>query len=258
MQAYGPSFARVYNQKWVAFVQRTAPWLRFFYESMPIGQQNRALLDLCCGTGQLAFYFLEHGYTVTGVDLSEHMLHWARENNVQHVETGQAHFIQADVSDLAVDGQFGLVVSTFDALNHLPDQDALASCFRCVYPVLVPDGWFIFDLNTRGSLQRWNNISIEDDPEFMIVNRGLYDGQGDKAWIHVSGFMRYQGGQDGSPPLYERFQETVYNTIFDLQWVQQALREIGWSQVYCARITDLHTPIEEPEKENRAFVMAQK
>lgn len=257
MQAYGSSFARVYNKKWLAFAQRTAPWIRFFYETTPAGQQSRALLDVCCGAGHLAAYFLANGYTVTGIDLSEHMLRYARENNAAFAATGQARFIQADAAHFTIDGSYGLVTSTFDALNHLPDQAALRSCFACVYPVLLPGGWFIFDLNTRTALLRWNNITIDDDPECMIVNRGLYDEQSDKAWMHISGFIHTEDRAD-STPLYERFQETVYNIIFDLAWVQNTLREIGFSTVYAALVGDLHTPLEDPEKENRAFIVAQK
>ena len=69
MQAYNASFARIYNLRWASFAQNTAPRLRAFYEMTPVGQDNRSMLDLCCGTGQLALHFLDHGYRVTGRDM---------------------------------------------------------------------------------------------------------------------------------------------------------------------------------------------
>ena len=69
VQAYDAKFARVYNEKWIHFALGMAPGIRTFYESTPIGQSNRDLLDVCCGTGQLALHFLEHGYRVVGVDI---------------------------------------------------------------------------------------------------------------------------------------------------------------------------------------------
>jgi SAM-dependent methyltransferase len=119
MQAYGRVFARVYNLKWAGFAQRIAPKLLEYYARSAIGSVNRCVLDLCCGTGQIALYFLEHGCQVTGIDLSEHMLDYARENARAYLAGGQARFIQADASRLALAERFGLVVSTFDALNHL-------------------------------------------------------------------------------------------------------------------------------------------
>ncbi|MBE0697995.1 MAG: class I SAM-dependent methyltransferase, partial [Anaerolineaceae bacterium] len=68
MQAYGSSFARVYNLRWTAFSTQVAPRIRTYYESTPFGRENQHMLDLCCGTGQLALHFLDHGYQVTGLD----------------------------------------------------------------------------------------------------------------------------------------------------------------------------------------------
>jgi SAM-dependent methyltransferase len=252
MQAYGQAFARVYNKRWSFFAHRVAPEIADFYARTFIGQANRTVLDLCCGTGQLALYFLEHGYRVTGIDLSEHMLQYARENARAYMEEGQARFIQADASDFTLDEQFGLVVSTFDALNHLESHEALRKCFQSVFSVLVPEGVFIFDLNTRAGLLRWNNISVEDSKEGMIVTRGIYDGQGDRAYTKISGFIR------AANRLYERFEETVFNTVFDMAWVRDVLLETGWERAYCARIEDLASAVDEPEQESRTFFVALK
>ena len=80
MQAYGRVFARVYNMKWGGFANRVAPLILDFYQNTTIGQENKSVLDLCCGTGQLAVHFLDRGYRVTGIDSSENMLYYARES----------------------------------------------------------------------------------------------------------------------------------------------------------------------------------
>ena len=252
MQAYGRAFARVYNKRWTGFGHRVAPLLLEFYASTATGKANRSILDLCCGTGQLALHFLEQGYHVTGIDLSEHMLQYARENAYAYGESGQAQFVQADAARFSLDQQFGLVISTFDALNHLENQEALRACFQSVFAVLVEGGYFVFDLNTRRGLMRWNNISVDDSEEAMIVTRGFYDGQGDRAYTRISGFIRVASGQ------YERFEETVYNTVFDMVWVRDTLLRIGWRDVHFARLEALATPIAEPEKEGRVFFVAHK
>ncbi len=36
------------------------------------------------------------------------------------------------------------------------------------------------------------------------------------------------------------------------------LLEIGWKNAYCARVQDITTPIADPEKEGRVFVVASK
>jgi SAM-dependent methyltransferase len=252
MQSYGQTFARVYNKRWTFFAHRVAPFIADFYASTPLGQANRSVLDLCCGTGQLALALLERGYSVTGIDLSPHMLQYANENASAYVADGQARFIQADAADFALNQQFGLVVSTFDALNHLESQAALQNCLQSVFRVLAKGGHFIFDLNTRAGLLRWNNISVDDSQEAMIVTRGFYSGQGSRAYTRLSGFIRLPNG------LYERFEETVYNTVFDMAWVQAELLKAGWQSAHCARIDDLATTISDPEQEGRVFFVARK
>ena len=155
---YTAAFARVYNLRWNAFARSLAPQIQALYEDMSVAQcspGNKTLLDLCCGNGMLSQHFLQQGYRVIGLDLSDDMLHYARENNAETVQTGQARFVQGDAASFSFDERFGLVVSTYDALNHLPDGEALRSCFRCVSRVLLPGGLFVFDLNTREGLKRW-------------------------------------------------------------------------------------------------------
>jgi SAM-dependent methyltransferase len=252
MQAYGPAFARIYQQRWSGFAQQAAPQIFDFYTRTDVGRVNRAVLDLACGTGHLARALLDRGCRVTGLDLSAAMLDYARENTEAYIDSGQARFEQVDITRFAMADAFGLVVSTYDALNHLADFEALQSCFRSVYPLLVDDGWFIFDLNTRLGLQRWNNVSVEESDDAIIITRGVYDGRGDRAWTRLSGCLRVAGGK------YERFEETAFNSVYDLAEVQRALLEIGWASVHCARITDLSTPLDEPEREGRVFVVARK
>lgn len=252
MQGYSPGFARIYNMRWANFAQQLAPRLLTFYESTPVGEQNHKLLDLCCGTGQLALYFLDQGYQVTGLDLSEAMLEYARANTAPYLLTGQVHFVRGDASNFRLEERFGLVASTFDALNHLPDFDALQGSFRSVYPLLEEGGWFVFDLNTRLGLRRWNSISVEDSQELMLVTRSLYDESGGKACMRVSGFVSNGDG------LYERFEETAYEVAFDLMPVREALLVAGFQNVYFARSQDFSHPVEAPENEARIFIVAEK
>jgi SAM-dependent methyltransferase len=251
MQAYGPAFAYVYNLRWGDFARRIAPRLLDFYAHTPAGLARQPVLDLCCGTGQLALAFLQTGYPVTGLDLSEVMLAFAAQNTAEFVAARQARFVAGDAASYTLDQRFGLVVSTYDALNHLPDLAALRGCFAATRAVLGPRGHFIFDLNTRLGLRRWNTIHVDDSDEAVIIQRGVFDEQGDQAWVKISGFVR------GTTGAFERFDETVFNTVFDMVDVVRALREAGF-EAYPARIDDLAAPLADPEAEGRVFFVAQR
>jgi len=251
MQAYGPGFARVYNLKWATYATQLAPLIREFYETQQGEQADKHMLDLCCGAGHFAKLFLQQGYEVTGIDLSESMLYYARENNATYLELDKAEFVCADASDFSIEKHFDLVTSTYDSLNHLESEQKLFDCFECV--AQVNDGQFIFDLNTRAGLRHWSNIQIDDsDRDIILIRRGFYDEANGRALMKITGFSRRPDG------LYEDFEETVYNTAYDLKRVKEALHDVGYRNVHFARMRDLATPLSDPEKEGRVFVVASK
>lgn len=252
MQSYSDVFARVYNQKWHFYANRIAPLILEFYQSTSMGKHDKTLLDICCGTGQLSACFLEHGYRVVGLDLSEGMLRVARESLLSYMVAQQASFVQGDAADFSFQEKFGLAVSTFDALNHLPDMDALRGCFRSTWRVLRASGYFIFDLNTRQGLMNWNSISVDPGDEIFTLNRGVFDPDMEKAWTRITGFVRTPEG------LYQRFEQTVYNTVFDLAQVKEELEREGFKNCYFALGTALDTPIDAPEEIGKVFIVAQK
>lgn len=253
MQAYGASFAHIYNLRWGDFVRYYAPRILEYYENTPVGQENKTMLDLCCGAGHLALCFLEAGYRVTGIDLSPAMLQYAHQNTENYRESGQVTIIQADAADFVLPEPVGLVVSTYDSLNHLENFSCLKSCFRSVFNSLVDGGTFIFDLNTRAGLQaQWNNISVEDTEELTLITRSIFDEENKCALTRISGFIRKENG------LYTRFEETAFNTVFGMHAVRDGLMETGWKQVDFARGQNLNIPITDPENERRVFFIARK
>jgi SAM-dependent methyltransferase len=247
--SYTAPFAQAYNQRWTGFVALIGPKLLALHQEIcPHGE--RSLLDVCCGTGQLALQFLQAGYVVTGLDNSEPMLAHARINCASFVSSGEASFVLGDAADFSMASRFGLAVSTFDALNHLPGIDALLSCFACVHQHLLPGGMFAFDLNTVTGLRRWNNINVEDTQDAMIVNRGMYDEERRQGRIRISGFVRQESG------TWLRFDETFVENAWSIREVTSALLEAGFSAVYHARSADLTVPVSEPESEARIFFVA--
>ncbi len=250
LQAYGAEFASVYNQRWSAFSLRVAPRIRAYYESRSAQPDRRTLLDLCCGTGQLAAHFLEHGYRVVGVDASPSMLRLAEQNTRSYVQDGRATFLEADASQFTLNQRFDLIVSTFDALNHLPDEEALRACLTRVYD--VSDGMFIFDLNTRAGLMRWQGIHVDDGDDLVLITRGILDEESERAWMKITGFVRTAQGE------YRRFQQTAFNTVFEIERVRQMLLEIGWRHVHIASENALDEALEEPELQGRVFFVASK
>ena len=90
----------------------------------------------------------------------------------------------------------------------------------------------------------------DTDDAVFIVNRGIYDDHADRAWARITGFVRAAEGQ------FERFDETAFNSVFDLDRVRQMLLDMGWQRVHIAAAADLASPVRDPESLGRAFFVA--
>jgi SAM-dependent methyltransferase len=111
---------------------------------------GRAVLDLCCGHGNLTAALQDAGAIVTGVDFSRAMIARARSR------VPEAIFVEADAADLPFeDGAFDAVACNV-GLGHLPNPAAaLAEIAR----VLRPGG--------IAALTTWREP--EASPTFQII-----------------------------------------------------------------------------------------
>lgn len=243
------AWARYYARHGTSFAAMAAPRIRALYEATRGDDAERSVLDVCCGQGTLAGHFLERGYRVTGIDLSEPMLAVARQNLRGYLRSGQARLIRADAASFSVGDRFGLATCTFDSLNMLQGSAALASCLASVRRAVVPGGMFVFDLMTRrGFWQDYNSILVRDTEDELYILNSVYDGA-EKAAARMTGFVR-----DGD--RWERFEEFRTPTLFLAPAVVAALHEAGWARVWMASVGDLGRPVADPEQFDRIFFVA--
>ncbi|NEP60334.1 MAG: class I SAM-dependent methyltransferase [Symploca sp. SIO2G7] len=120
---------------------------------LPHLPKEAQIFDLCCGTGQITQQLITRGYQVIGLDGSEEMLHYAREN------APNAQFILGDARSFELPSTFDAAICTDSALNHIMSLEELKSVFRNVYTALKEDGLFLFDL---GLEKRYSNIPVNE------------------------------------------------------------------------------------------------
>jgi len=130
-----PAAARLYNR--VTRMPHLRCLQRYFAGYAVRGRQNARVLDVGCGSGQLAIALARRRQVraVTGIDVSDTQLHLAREN-AERVGVN-ANFLVADAAELPFpDASFDVVVSTL-SLHHWerPEQ-----ALREIRRVLAPGG----------------------------------------------------------------------------------------------------------------------
>jgi SAM-dependent methyltransferase len=215
--SYDP-FAWIYNRHWGnSFFPIALPILdNLILSKLP---RNIRILDLCCGTGQLAQKLSVLGYRVTGLDGSPEMLGYARKN------APGVEFLQADARNFKIRKKYHAVVSAFDSLNHIMKTGELATVFQCVYNALRHDGYFIFDLNTEaGYLDDWQgDFSIIED-DLVCAVQSSYNKQARLATFDATVFKLSDGN-------WYRNDILIYQKYHSPDRVRSALIKAGFTGI---------------------------
>jgi SAM-dependent methyltransferase len=178
------------------------------------------LLDLCCGTGQLAAALTLRGYAVTGLDDSTEMLRYARRN------APAAEFVHADARRFRLPQRFDAVVSTFDSLNHFLSLEDLSAVFRQTRQALAPSGWFLFDMNVeRGFLSHWRDYFAIVEENEVCVLRGEYDAEQKLGRYDITMFRR-------RGRAWQRTDTTVSERCYEPEEIMRELKQAGFDDLH--------------------------
>lgn len=122
-----------------------------FIEEQFGADKSKNILELGCGTGNYLKIFLEKGYNIMGVDLSEEMLEVAREKC-------DCELLQGDIRDFKIDKKFDVILIMFDVLSYVNDNEGVVKTLENVREHLNEGGQLIF--------QVWNGLGVlYDKPE---------------------------------------------------------------------------------------------
>ncbi|MBN2093534.1 class I SAM-dependent methyltransferase [candidate division KSB1 bacterium] len=129
--------ARVYHEMYQSIFDYAADF-RFFDEYLK-KYHCHSILELGCGSGNLAPYFIKNGYAYTGLDLAEEMLQIARNLYPQ------VDFIQGDMRAFCVNLAFDAVIISGRSFTYMTTNDDVFNALKSIHFCLKPDGILIFD-----------------------------------------------------------------------------------------------------------------
>lgn len=118
-----------------------------FYVELARSAGHR-VLELACGTGQVAIPLAEAGLEVTGLDRSVAMLRIAQAKRARLAPESRARlrFVEGDMATFALDDQFDIVIIPFRSFQALLTPDLQRSCLVRVRDHLRPGGTFALQL----------------------------------------------------------------------------------------------------------------
>lgn len=198
------------------YVQRTLPIIKQnFLDILP---SNANILDLCCGVGRLVEQLLLAGYQVTGIDSSEEMLRYARQN------APRGQFIWQDARRFHLPARFDGVVST-GALNHIITLDDITNVFRNVYNSLHDHGVFIFNLLLEEGFNSWDGYTFGDAKENCAwIVRQEYHSEAKLGNIKITGFQLIENS-------WQRLDDIMPFKAYAEEEIKTALQSVGFQQI---------------------------
>ncbi|OOE04998.1 SAM-dependent methyltransferase [Anoxybacillus kestanbolensis] len=225
---------------WCALVERTVTSYH----------NGKRLLDLGCGTGELAIRLSEKGFDVTGVDLSEQMLTIAQ---MKAEERGvNLSFFQQDMREFGPFEPFDTIVIFCDSLNYLLQEEDVIATFMRVHEQLRPGGLFLFDVHSLFKMEHvflhHRTFASNDDQVSYIWN--CYEGPWPHSVEHeLTFFVQLQEG------MYERVDEMHVQRTYDVDQYVMWLKQAGFHVLHVwADFTE-----QQPTKESeRIFFITQK
>ena len=201
------------------------------------------VLDLCCGTGQLARWLTACGFEVVGLDGSEAMLALAARN------APKAKLVREDARRFCFDQPFDAVISTFDSVNHFATLDDVRAVFANVYAALEPGGLFVFDVNTqRGFLDAADESYITEQGGPVCIVRSSYDVKKGVGLSKVTGFL-----QEGE--LWRRVDFEIPEYHYPVKDLRKALRETGFTRLETLDATE---DLGMPSASGRVFLLCER
>ncbi|TKH03837.1 methyltransferase domain-containing protein [Peribacillus simplex] len=216
-------FAYVYDE-----LMKDAPyekWLMILTAKLEqYGIGGRKVLDLACGTGEMTVELAQHGFEVTGVDLSDEMLLVANE---KAVKLGLSiPLFQQNMAELEGLGQFDCVTIFCDSLNYLRDEEDIVKTFSRVHEHLKDGGLFLFDIHSIYKMEeifRNNTFAVNGEEVSYIWD--CFPGEEPYSVEHdLSFFVR-----DDESGLYDRFDELHYQRTYPFEQYKKWLEQAGFT-----------------------------
>ncbi|MCL1878489.1 MAG: class I SAM-dependent methyltransferase [Defluviitaleaceae bacterium] len=183
-------------------------------------REDILVLDLACGTGNIALRLAKAGYDLIGADASEDML--AEAARKAYDENLQILFLTQDMRELNLYGTIDAAVCVCDGISYILNEEDLMRTFERVKLFLNPSGIFIFDMNTESRFEKMQNKIFEGDGDGETYEwHNNYDA---KTKINECRVVFFSPGE-------EPFEETHKQRAYSPETVQKLLAEAGFSSV---------------------------
>jgi SAM-dependent methyltransferase len=134
---YTDGFEHIYDAMYQTFIDYDAEFM--FYNAIKEKHAKKQILELGCGSGNLARKFIQAEVDYTGLDLSEAMVTLSCEKNPKGT------FIQGDITNFSLDKKVDFTIITGRTTSYLLTNEDVSNALKSIADNLEKDGILCFD-----------------------------------------------------------------------------------------------------------------
>lgn len=126
-------------------------------------KDTKNILDVACGISRYHQVWLKGGYDVTGIDISETFINYAKNYNK---EFSNAHYLVEDFNNLSFQNQFDIAVWT-------DPVELTGIAVNRIYKALKEGGTFIYEM-WNDNYYKYHNDNRHNDCQTWTCKDGVY------------------------------------------------------------------------------------
>lgn len=202
------NFAKIYDE-FTKHVDYKA-WYKFLRRYI---KKKDKLLDIGCGTASLTSFFVQDGFCVTGLDISQSMIDEAlKKVNIR--------YICQDIEEKGLDEHFKYIICNFDTVNYFSSiSKFISNCSKMqkegdilIFDVVL-DGIFdeIFDEN---------GLFLDEESNYTAI--WTHKKLKNKHRINIDMFIKIKDN------VYEKYSEIHNKYIYEVDDIVNILNENGY------------------------------
>ncbi len=144
-----------------------------FYSEILVRYHCKSLVEIGCGSGNLASRFANAGFDFLGMDLSDEMLSIAKE------KSPSVQFIKNDMRNFDLQTKLNAAIITGRTISYLITNNDVVDCFKSINKSLTEKGIVCFDCIDA------SKFIPQIESSKKIIHKASYDGkhyQRDSYW----------------------------------------------------------------------------
>ena len=187
--------------------------------------ETKNILELACGTWEVARELVKRKYNVVGLDINENMLKKAEKNLFPFLNKeglGVVDLVLWDMTNFDLKKEFDTILCNYNSVCHLLKWEDWQKFFEMSYKHLKKDWLLIFDINT---LFEFENITRDFAQFYNFWDDTVCLEMQKKDWVYEWLVKIFKKDKDWK---YDLIEEVIKENSFPINKIKKELKDKGF------------------------------